>query len=181
MADSQCGCQPCGIIIAKMGGSIHNVQAFFGDIPERELDGIYDGIHCSPCLGLLHKPDKKYLGQKTSGQSGNLHDSIIRHPGQRYPCSCPKPRNFTPRLVGKCCIRPLPCHVLPMCCGLFPLRKKYAGGGPGFQLPANHIHLVIGLDAGGLILRCPVIAGRITGGSRDHVWSKLVFLLRRRR
>ena len=163
----------CGIIIAKMGGSIHNVQAFFGDILSGNWMAYMMGFIVSLSWAFYTNLTKKYLGQKPVDGVGiyMIVSSVILGSISLF---LPEPRNFTPRLVGEMLYQAIAVSCIANVMWTVSIKK---GNMLVVVLASNFLPIISTVITAwmlGLNITLPVIAGAllVVAGT---MWSKWCF------
>ena len=168
----------CGIIIAKMGGSIHNVQAFFRDILSGNWMAYMMGFIVSLSWAFYTNLTKKYLGQKSVDGVGiyMIVSSIILGGISMF---LPEPRSFTPRLVGEMLYQAIAVSCIANVLWTISIRK---GNMPVVVLAANFLPIISTVITAfmlGLNITLPVIAGALLVVI-GTIWSKWCFARKKR-
>ena len=163
----------CGIIIAKMGGSIHNPQAFLRDILSGNWMAYLMGFIVSLSWAFYTNLTKKYLGQKpVDGVGIYMIMSALILGG--ISVFLPEPRNFTPRLVWEMLYQAIAVSCIANVLWTISIKK---GNMLVFVLASNFLPIISTVITAwmlGLSITLPVIIGAllVVAGT---LWSKWCF------
>lgn len=169
----------CGIIIAKMGGSINNAQAFFKDILSGNWMAYLMGFIVSMSWAFYTNLTKKYLGQKSVDGVGiyMVVSAVILGAISLF---LPEPRNFTPRLVGEMMYQAIAVSCIANVLWTISIKR---GNMLVVVLASNFLPIISTVITAwmlGLNITMPVIAGSVLVVI-GTIWSKWCFAKKERR
>lgn len=168
----------CGIIIAKMGGSVNNAQAFFRDILSGNWMAYLMGFIVSMSWAFYTNLTKKYLGQKSVDGVG-IYMVVSALILGAISLFLPEPRNFTPRLVGEMMYQAIAVSCIANVLWTISIKK---GNMLVVVLASNFLPIISTVITAwmlGLNITMPVIAGSVLV-VLGTIWSKWCFAKKER-